>query len=83
MDIKHLAELACLSLDPEEAELLAKDMERIEGMIVKLPDIDGAVQPKAMELREDAVSQKYTRDQLLANASKTTDGFIVIPETVV
>ena len=83
MDIKHLAELACLSLDQEEAELLAKDMERIEGMIGELPDIDGTVQPKAMELREDAVSQKYTRDQLLANASKTTDGFIVIPETVV
>ena len=83
MDIKHLAELVCLSLDPEEAELLAKDMERIEGMIGELPDIDGTVQPKAMELREDAVSQKYTRDQLLANASKTTDGFIVIPETVV
>lgn len=83
MDIKHLAELVCLSLDPEEAELLAKDMERIEGMIGELPDIDGTVQPKAMELREDAVSQKYTRDQLLANASKTTNGFIVIPETVV
>lgn len=83
MDIKHLAELVCLSLDPEEAELLAKDMERIEGMIGELPDIDGTVQPKAMELREDAVSQKYTRDQLLANASKTKDGFIVIPETVV
>ncbi|MBQ8961096.1 MAG: Asp-tRNA(Asn)/Glu-tRNA(Gln) amidotransferase subunit GatC [Ruminococcus sp.] len=84
MDIKHIAELACLSLSDDEAELLAKDMELIESMIGQLPELESTdTEREPMELREDEIVQNFTREELLSSAPNTREGFVVIPETVV
>ena len=86
MDIKRLAKLAKLKFTTEEEEKYAAQMANIVAMVEKLPDLDASgplIDPdNPMEMRNDEVVSRYTRDELVANAPEVQAGCIVVPKTV-
>lgn len=86
IDIKHIAKLSRLKIEDKELAKFEKEMENIVQMVEKLPQIDDELNLDAsnpMHLREDkAVTDKYTRDELLKNAPKVKAGCLVVPKTV-
>ena len=86
IDIKHIAKLSRLKIEDEKLEQFEKDMESIVNMVDRLPEVDGDVDlnpEDAMTLREDkAVTDKFRREELLANAPEVQAGCLVVPKTV-
>ncbi len=86
IDIKHIAKLSRLRIDDDKLEKFEKDMKNIVDMVEKLPDIDDELvldTSNPLKLREDvAVTDKFTRDELLNNAPKVQAGCLVVPKTV-
>lgn len=86
IDIAHIAKLARLKVDDGEILKFEKDMQAIIDMVDKLPDVQGEIildKNNAMSLREDvAVPNKFTRDELVANAPVVQAGCLVVPKTV-
>jgi len=86
IDIKHIAKLARLRIEDEKFERFEKDMQSIVSMVDRLPDINEELTldcENAMTLREDvAVPDKFTRDELIANAPQVQAGCLVVPKTV-
>lgn len=86
VDIRHIAKLSRLRIDDNELAKFEKEMENIVQMVEKLPEIDDELNLDAsnpMILRKDkAVTDKYTRDELLKNAPKVKAGCLVVPKTV-
>ena len=86
IDIKHIAKLSRLKIEDEKLEKFEKDMESIVNMVDRLPEVDGDVDlnpEDALTLREDkAVTDKFRREELLANAPEVQAGCLVVPKTV-
>ncbi len=86
IDIQHIAKLARLRIEDEKLAQFEKDMESIVAMVDRLPDVSDELTLDAsnpMELRPDvAVTKKFTRDALLANAPDVQAGCVVVPKTV-
>lgn len=86
IDIKHIAKLSRLKIEDEKLEKFERDMESIVNMVDRLPEVDGDVDlnpEDAMTLREDkAVTDKFRREELLANAPEVQAGCLVVPKTV-
>lgn len=86
IDIKKIAKLSRLAIEPEREEKFQKDMQNIIAMVEKLPDMDsGDLSPKvedAMVLREDVIEPSLPRDEVLKNAPQVTAGCVVVPKTV-
>ncbi len=86
VDIKKIAKLARLRIEPEEEEKFQKEMENIIAMVEKLPDVPVSdLRPKAedrMPLRPDVVTESLSREEILKNAPETTAGCVVVPKTV-
>jgi len=86
IDIKHIAKLSRLKIEDDKLEKFEKEMKNIVDMVEKLPDIDDELvldSSNPLKLREDkAVTDKFTRDELLKNAPKVQAGCLVVPKTV-
>lgn len=87
IDIKHIAKLARLKIEDDKLEKFEKDMETIVNMVDNMPDADGTLslldEENPMALREDrAVTGKFRREELLANAPEVQAGCLVVPKTV-
>jgi aspartyl-tRNA(Asn)/glutamyl-tRNA(Gln) amidotransferase subunit C len=86
IDIKHIAKLSRLRIEDDKLAKFEKDMESIVAMVDRLPDINEELQldpENAMPLRKDeAVPNKFTRDELIANAPEVQSGCLVVPKTV-
>lgn len=86
IDIKKIAKLSRLAIEPEREEKFQKDMQNIIAMVEKLPDMDsGDLSPKvedAMVLREDVIEPSLPRDEVLKNAPQVAAGCVVVPKTV-
>lgn len=86
IDIKHIAKLARLKIEDNQLEKFEKEMQNIVEMVEKLPDVDDALvldTTNPLKLREDkAVTNKFTRDELMKNAPKVQAGCLVVPKTV-
>lgn len=86
IDIKHIAKLSRLRIEEDKLEKFEKDMESIVAMVDKLPDIKDELNldsSNPMTLRKDkAVLNKFTRDELIANAPEVQAGCLVVPKTV-
>lgn len=87
VDIKKIAKLSRLSIEPEKEAKFQKDMQNIISMVEKLPDVEMAeLAPRiedAMELREDIVRDSLSREEILKNAPQVTAGCVEVPKTVV
>ena len=86
IDIRHIAKLSRLRIEDEKLAKFEKDMEAIVAMVDRLPDIEEELTLEAgdaMPLRKDeAVPNKFTRDELIANAPEVQAGCLVVPKTV-
>ncbi len=87
IDVQHLAKLARLRIEDDKLQQFEKDMESIVAMVEQLPEVTGdasGLDPEhPMKLREDVEStDKFTRNELLANAPKMQAGCVVVPKTV-
>lgn len=91
--VRALAQLARLELSEEELARFAPELERIlEAFEVLSRSVPGAARargatpalpmPPVARTREDVPVPSLERDELLANASASEDGFFVVPKTV-
>ncbi|MBS6849698.1 MAG: Asp-tRNA(Asn)/Glu-tRNA(Gln) amidotransferase subunit GatC [Angelakisella sp.] len=86
IDIKKIAKLSRLAIEPEREEKFQKDMQNIIEMVERLPEMEtGDLSPKVedtMTLREDMVEPSLPRDEVLKNAPQVAAGCVVVPKTV-
>lgn len=86
IDIKHIAKLARLKIEDNQLGKFESEMQNIVNMVENLPDIDDELvldESNPMILRKDkAVTDKYTRQELMANAPQVKAGCLVVPKTV-
>ena len=86
IDIKHIAKLARLRIEDDQLDKFESEMQNIEGMVEKLPDIQDKMTldpDNPMILRKDvAVQDKFTRQELIQNAPQVKAGCLVVPKTV-
>ena len=86
IDIKHIAKLSRLKIEDDKLEEFENQMQNIVNMVEKLPDIDEEMvldENNPMILRKDeAVTDKYSRQELMANAPQVKSGCLVVPKTV-
>ena len=87
IDINHIAKLARLKMDEQQAEKFARQMEGIIDMVDKLPAIEGVAigldPDNPMKLREDiAIPSEAKRADILANAPQVEAGCVVVPRIV-
>jgi aspartyl-tRNA(Asn)/glutamyl-tRNA(Gln) amidotransferase subunit C len=85
-DVEHVAHLARLGLTEDEITLLQGQLNHILDQYAIFADLDTeAIPPTAQTieleniLREDVVTPSLPVDEVLANASDTEDGYIVVP----
>ena len=86
INIRHIAKLARLHIDDSELEKFENEMQNIVNMVEQLPEINDELALDAdnpMILRKDkAVTDKFTRQELMQNAPKVKAGCLVVPKTV-
>ena len=89
VDIDRLADLAKLSLSPEERERLTKDMAALIAFADRLSAVetDGDTLPVSAPrdipaLREDTPAPSLPREELLRAAKTREDGYITVPRVV-
>ena len=86
VDIKKIAKLSRLRIEPEKVEKFQKEMEDIIAMVENLPDVTvGDLRPREedrMPLRPDVITDSLPRDEILKNAPETAAGCVVVPKTV-
>ena len=87
--VSKVARLARIAVPEERLEPMAKELNTILAWIEQLNEVDvegvePMTTPVAMELplREDVVTDGNIRDQILANAPRSEDGFFVVPKVV-
>ena len=88
-DVKKIARLSRLHVEADDLEPIAQDLNGILKWIEQLAevDVDGvAPMTSAVDmdapLRADEITDGGVRDQVLANAPKSDDGFYVVPRSV-
>lgn len=86
--IEYVGILAKLELSEEEKEQAKKDMGSMLDYIDKLGELDTAgvepmshVFPVHNVFREDVVTNKDDRENILKNAPEEKDGMFVVPRT--
>ena len=86
--IDYIGILAKLELSDEEKEQAKKDMTSMLDYIDKLGELDTTgiepmshVFPVNNVFREDVVTNKDDRDNILKNAPKEKDGMFTVPRT--
>ncbi len=87
IDINHIAKLARLKMDEEQAQKFARQMTDIIGMVDNLPAIEGTATgldpSNPMILRKDVVVvSQTTREEILENAPQVEAGCVVVPRIV-
>jgi aspartyl-tRNA(Asn)/glutamyl-tRNA(Gln) amidotransferase subunit C len=88
-EVLHVANLARLSLAPEEIELFTRQLNDILAYVEKLQELDTTgvkplahVIPVSNVFREDAVREGLDRDTALANAPVREEGAFVVPRII-
>lgn len=87
--IDQLAHLARLEFDSEAKARIKTDLENILNFCEKLNEVDTeGVEPliymteTSNNVREDEVSQVYTREQMLSNAPKKDSDYFRVPKVI-
>lgn len=88
-DVKYVANLARLSLTPEEEKTFGAQLGQVLGYIEKLRQVDvSAVEPTAHAVpmvnvtRADVVQPSLPNDEALRNAPAKANGLFVVPKIV-
>lgn len=88
-EVLHVAELARLSLAPEEVDLFTRQLNDILAYVEKLQEVDtkgvppmAHVVPVFNVFREDKVVEGLPREEGLANAPAREAGALVVPRVI-
>ena len=88
-EVLHVANLARLSLVPEEIELFTRQLNDILAYVEKLQELDtegvpplAHVIPVFNVFREDVVKEGLSRDTALSNAPAREEGAFVVPRII-
>jgi len=88
-DIDHIAKLARLKFNDEEAAKMQDEMNKILEYVEKLNELDtSGIEPLTHVLdlknvtREDVVEQTLTADDILKNAPSKTEKFFRVPKVI-
>jgi aspartyl-tRNA(Asn)/glutamyl-tRNA(Gln) amidotransferase subunit C len=86
---RRVAHLARIAVAEADLAPLAAELSGILGFMAQLRevDVDGvepmtSVTPIALPRRDDVVTDGDIRDQVLANAPSSRDGFFTVPKVV-
>lgn len=86
---RRVAHLARIRVEETELAPLAQELSGILGWIEQLMEVEiedvppmSAVNPMPLKRREDVVTEGGIRDQILANAPASREGFFVVPKVV-
>ena len=87
--VQELCDLASLRLDPDEAERMRDDLERILDYVGILSELDTEGVPPtshvieiATPLREDEVRGVLPVEDVVSNAPRERDGSFVVPKVI-
>jgi aspartyl-tRNA(Asn)/glutamyl-tRNA(Gln) amidotransferase subunit C len=87
--VRKVARLSRIAVPEDRLEALVGELNGILAWIEQLDEVDvEGVEPMttsvamSLPMREDVVSDGNIRDQVLANAPRTEDGFFVVPKVV-
>ncbi len=87
--VRHIAKLARISMSDSEIEALVPELNNILGWVEQLGEVDTdgvepltAVIDNALRLRDDAVTDGNSRDDVLANAPGAEHGFFAVPKVI-
>jgi aspartyl-tRNA(Asn)/glutamyl-tRNA(Gln) amidotransferase subunit C len=88
-EVLHVAELARLTLNPEEVDLFTRQLNDILDYVKKLQEVETAgVPPLAHPVpifnvfREDEVAPGLSREEGLANAPAPEEGTFSVPRII-
>jgi aspartyl-tRNA(Asn)/glutamyl-tRNA(Gln) amidotransferase subunit C len=87
--VRRIAHLARIAVADEEVEHLQGELNAMLAFVEQLSEVDvegvepmTSVTPMAMKKRADVVTDGNIRDDVLANAPSTEDGFFLVPKVV-
>lgn len=88
-DVRKVARLSRIAVPEEKLEGLAGELNGIMGWIEQLNEVDvDGVEPltsvveASLPMRVDEVTDGNRREEVLANAPKSDEGFFVVPRSV-
>ncbi len=96
-DVRYVAQLANLELTPEEEPRMQRDLNAILGHIAQLNEVDttgvpamaqvselleGVLDDRGTELREDAVLPSLDRAAVMGSAPETDGRFFKVPKVI-
>ncbi len=88
-DVKYVAQLARISLSPEEEKKLGAQLGNILGYIEKLRKLDVSnIEPTAHAVplvnisRPDVITASLTQPEALHNAPRQANGLFIVPKIV-
>ena len=88
-EVLHVAELARLSLRPEEVELFTRQLNEILAYVQKLEELDTTgvaplahVIPLVNAFREDVVREGLPLEAALKNAPAREEGSFLVPRVI-
>ena len=89
IDVKYVAQLARLSLSPDEEQKMGAQLGHILGYIEKLKEVDvSGVEPTAHAFplvnvtRRDEVRPSMSHQEALRNAPAQANGLFIVPKIV-
>ena len=87
--VRHIAKLARIGMSDAEADALVPEINNILGWVEQLGEVntDGiepltAVIDQKLRLRDDQVTEKNIRNEVLANAPDAQHGFFAVPKVI-
>jgi aspartyl-tRNA(Asn)/glutamyl-tRNA(Gln) amidotransferase subunit C len=87
--VKRIARLARLAVEPQELPHLAGEINAILGFVEQLSEVDvsaveamTSVTPIAMKKRQDIVNDGGDAERVLKNAPAREDDYFVVPKVV-
>lgn len=87
--VRRVARLARIAVEEDELEPLAGELNTILHWVEQLNEVDvegvepmTSVTPMALKRRADEVTDGDRRDDILANAPDTREGFFAVPKVV-
>lgn len=87
--VRHIANLARISMSEEELERLVPELNNILDWVEQLGEVDTegvepltAVIEQKLRLRDDKVTDGNCRDEILSNAPDAEHGFFAVPKVI-
>lgn len=87
IDVKHVARLAMLELDPEETERMQRELQSILEHMEELFNLDvenvepsfGSFDGVELRLSPDQVDEGFSSEEFLRGAPAVRDRFVMVP----